>query len=81
LNSQSRTALKEFRKNGFPTSRQSYLILAIKFGIQTSSDLNDKFDARNQQLFLNSLPTLKSVQHLPEVTELSKLISELESLE
>ena len=81
LNQERRTAKREFRKNGFPTTREDYQAFAKKFGIKTSTNLNETFDGQNKDLFLNSLPALQSIPNLPQVAELTKMISALENLE
>jgi len=84
VSQKSGTAKREFRKNGFPTSRQSYIVFAEKLGLPVSSavqNLQDVNIQKAQNIYLSSLPALKSVQHLPEVAELTTLISDLENLE
>lgn len=77
-------AFREFRKSGFPTTRKSYAVFAEKFWIPTSLNLENKqseLDTQNTELYLNSLPALKSISDVPQVAELSKMIAELENLQ
>jgi len=75
--------MSEFEFEGFPTTRESYLIFAEKFGIPTSTNLQERENTNNEvakDIYVNSLPALNSIPNVSQVAELSKMIAELENL-
>ena len=73
----------QFKYENFPATRENYQLFANKFGIPTSTSIQEKQsenDNSAKDIYLNSLPTLQSIPDLPQIAELTQMISVLENL-